>query len=304
MIGPPPSVDVVIPTYNGWSLTASCLAHLSDQTVSHRVIVVDNGSTDGTPASVARDYPEVVLRVLGANRGFAAACNAGVAAGAGEIVVLLNNDVDAAPTFLEYAIAPFARHPQAGSVAPLLVRPGGAVIDSVGPTADATLAGFPRLQGLPMTVAHTSNPRLLGPSGGAGAYRRSAWDDVGGMDDRIFMYHEDLDLALRLRARGWEAVTAPLAVAEHHGSASIGRRSALQRERAGFGRGYVLGRYGVLRRRSALRALATETLVAAADAALARDAAALRGRISGWLAAAAPRACRFRTTPLIPPLAA
>ena len=78
----------------------------------------------------------------------------------------------------------------------------------------------------------------LGPAGAAAAYRRTAWEQVGGMDERIFAYMEDFDLALRLRAAGWRTVAAPDARGVHLGSASHGHRSASQRSHGGFGRGY------------------------------------------------------------------
>ncbi|MGA9284412.1 MAG: glycosyltransferase family 2 protein, partial [Solirubrobacteraceae bacterium] len=124
-----------------------------------------------------------------------------------------------------------------------------------------------------------------GPAGGAAAYRRTAWEQVGGLDEAIFAYSEDLDLALRLRAAGWGAAVVPEAVGMHLGSATHGHRSAWQRRHAGFARGYLLRRYGVLRGRHAPRALATEAGVALGDALVSRDLAALTGRIAGWRSA-------------------
>src|ERR1700733_4619452 len=94
------SVDVVIVTYNRYDLTDSCLRHLRAQTFAHHVIVVDNNSTDGTPARVRAEWPDVQLKCLDRNYGFAVGCNRGVAAGSGEIVVLLNNDVHCRADFL------------------------------------------------------------------------------------------------------------------------------------------------------------------------------------------------------------
>ena len=119
----------------------------------------------------------------------------------------------------------------------------------------------------------------------AGAYRREAWDQVGGLDEGVLGYGEDLDLALRLVAAGWRTAAAPSAVAVHLGSASFGRRSAWQRYHGGFSRGYFLRRYGILRTRWSLRTLLTEALVVAGDAVLSRDVSAARGRIAGWRSA-------------------
>src|SRR5438270_781687 len=81
---------------------------------------------------------------------------------------------------------------------------------------------------------------LAGPAGTAAAYRRRALEQVGGLDESIFAYMEDFDLALRLRSGGWEAVLASDAVGVHLGSATHGHRSAWQRRHGGFGRGYML----------------------------------------------------------------
>lgn len=295
---PPPqtarSVDVLVPVHNNWKLTKSGLEHLRGQTLSHTVIVADNGSTDGTTDLVRREFPEVLVTELGSNLGFPAACNRGVRAGSGEIVVLLNNDVECPPEFLERLVAPFADDERLGSVAALLLNPGGATIESFGLTVDPTLAGFPRFRGLPVGEADRMHPALIGPSGAAGAYRRRAWDEVGGLDEGVFFYGEDVDLALRLREAGWATHGAADAVAIHYGSASASHRSKWQRYQGGFARGYFLRRHGVLRGTTALRALVTEAVVVAGDSLVfSRDLAALRGRIAGWRAARGlPRSLR------------
>jgi N-acetylglucosaminyl-diphospho-decaprenol L-rhamnosyltransferase len=281
----PPAVDVVIVAYERYELTESCLRHLAAQALAHRTIVIDNGSTDGTAARLERDWPHVLVDRLPENRGFAEACNHGVAAGESEIVVLLNNDVDVRPDFLDRLVAPFADDPRLGSVAALMVQPGERLIDSAGLSADAVLGGFPRLQGLDVSDARRERPLLAGPAGTAAAYRRSAWEQVSGLDESIFAYMEDFDLALRLRAGGWRSVLAADAVGVHLGSATHGHRSARQRRNGGFGRGYMLRRYGLLRGREAPRAIATEAVVVLGDLAISRDLEALRGRLEGWRAA-------------------
>jgi GT2 family glycosyltransferase len=287
------SIDVVIVAYNRYELTESCLRHLGEQTIDHRLIVVDNGSTDDTRARVRAEWPEAQLEHFDENRGFAEACNRGVAAGSGEIVTLLNNDVDCRPDFLERLTAPLAADDSVGSVAALMLQPGEQLIDSAGLAADVTLGGFPRLQGLDARAAHSDQPVLAGPAGTAAAYRRSAWEQIGGLDEAIFAYMEDFDLALRLRSAGWKAVVATDAVGVHLGSATHGHRSAWQRRHGGFGRGYMLGRYGLLRGPGALRTLATEAVVVLGDLAISRDLAALRGRVAGWrVGRRAPRLSR------------
>jgi len=183
-------------------------------------------------------------------------------------------------------VGPFRDDERLGSVAALLLKPGEERIESFGLAVDPTLAGYPRLRGLPAGQVRAKHPVLVGPSGAAGAYRREAWEAVGGLDEGVFSYGEDVDLALRLRAAGWSAGAASHAVAIHVGSASAVTRSAWQRYQGGFSRGYFLRRYGVLRRQTALRALATETIAVMGDALIfSHDLAALRGRVAGWRAA-------------------
>ncbi|HTU77301.1 MAG TPA: glycosyltransferase family 2 protein [Solirubrobacteraceae bacterium] len=287
----PSSIDVVIVAYNRYDLTGSCLRHLQAQTVEHHVIVVDNGSTDDTRVRLREEWPALQVEAFDENRGFPEACNRGVAAGRGEIVVLLNNDVDCRPDFLERLVAPLG-DPTVGSVVPLLLQPGEKGIDSVGLAADSILAGFPRLRGMSPASAHEDTPVLAGAAGTAAAYRRAAWEEVGGLDETIFCYMEDFDLALRLRMAGWRAVVEVEAIGVHLGSATHGHRTAWQRRHAGFGRGYMLRRYGLLHGRTALRALATEAIVVVGDLLISRDTAALRGRLAGWRAG--------RTRPRLP----
>lgn len=265
------------------------MEHLRRQTLAHRVYLCDNGCDEGTAERVRAQYPEVTVVRMARNMPYAVAFNAVVAAGDGEIVVMMNNDVDARPDFLERLTAPFAARPRLGSVASLLLRPGERQVDSLGLAADSTLAGFPRYKSRPPEEALADGGgelALAGPDGAAAAFRRVAWEQVGGMDEDIVGTMDDFDFFLRLRGAGWETTAARDAVAVHIGSATFGHRSARYRRRAGFGRAYLLRRYGVLRSRSALRALATEALVVGADAALSRDFAALAGRLSGWGAAA------------------
>ncbi len=307
-------LDVAIVAYRGWDLTDSCLGHLRRQSIPHSVVVCDNGCDQGTAARLAAEYPEVRVLRMTRNMPYAVACNAAVAAGGAEVVVMMNNDVDAPPDFLERLRAPFAGRPRLGSVGSLLLRPGGREVDSAGLVADSTLAGFPRFHGLPPSaalgeleagggrpprsalgrepggVAHaeqvTARPALTGPSGTAAAFRRAAWEQVGGLDESIHAYLEDLDLALRLRAVEWETALALDAVAVHVGSATFGHRSAEQRRKIAHARAYLLRRYGVLHSRAAVRALATEAIVVVGDAIFAHDLQALAGRLEGWRAAA------------------
>jgi N-acetylglucosaminyl-diphospho-decaprenol L-rhamnosyltransferase len=279
------TIDVVVVAHDRWDLTESCLRHLSEQTVAHRVFLVDNASSDGTADRAAGAFPGVEVIQLDQLKPFAVACNRGVGAGSGDVVVMLNNDVDCRSDFLEKVGMPLRQVPGVGLTSCLLLRPGGETVDSVAVTVDRTLASFQRFHGAPVAVAGGPGPAAAVPSGAAAAIRREAWEAAGGLDEAIFAYGEDLDLFLRIRTVGWGHAVVPEAVATHVGSASFGHRSAWQRRNAGFGRGYILRRYGVLRSRAAPRALITELIVVVGDALISRDLAAAAGRLAGWRAA-------------------
>jgi GT2 family glycosyltransferase len=134
---------------------------------------------------------------------------------------------------------------------------------------------------------------LAGAECCAGAFRRAAWEQIGGFDETLAQYGLVVDLALRLRSAGWETDQAADAVGVHINSATLGFRSTRQRRLAGFGRAYLLRRYRVLHRPVAPRTLATEALVAAADALLCRDLERLRGLVDGWRAARTQPALRW-----------
>lgn len=287
----PASVDVIVPVHGGWPLVSSCLEHLARQTLPVQVIVVDDRSPDDTADRVERAFPDVRLVRQESNRGFGSACNAGIAAGDSEVVVILNSDVDAGPALVGALAEAILSDASVGSAAPLLLRPDGSV-DSFGITADPTLAGFVRWVGVRPEQADGDSPVLLGPYGAAAAYRRAALEQVGGFDEAIFMYGEELDLALRLRSAGWECKGVPAANGVHVGGGTVGRAGARQRFLGGFGRGYLLRAYRVLRSRWGLRALAAEGIASFAALVRHRDFAGIRGRVAGWRAArgAAPRA--------------
>jgi N-acetylglucosaminyl-diphospho-decaprenol L-rhamnosyltransferase len=285
------AIDVVIPTWNGRDLLQRCLESLSVQTVEHRVIVADNGSTDETVALVRDRFPTVDLVELERNYGFAGGVNRGVERGQAPVVVLVNNDVECDPPFLDRMMAPILADERVGMVAGLLLRPGRGVIDNYGLECDATLAAYPRFAGAPYPDTRLHDEHLLGPSGGAAAYRREALQAAGGLDERIFAYMEDVDLALRLRNIGWIAAGAPDATGIHLGSATIGHRSRTQVEVFGASRAYMLRKYGVLERglTTAAWALTVEMGVTVVETVAGRDLAAARGRLAGWKAAVGQR---------------
>jgi N-acetylglucosaminyl-diphospho-decaprenol L-rhamnosyltransferase len=269
-------IDVVIPSWNKSELLADCLEHLARQTVAHRVIVADNGSDDGTADMVRARFPSTMLIELEANLGFGRAVNRAVAAGSAEAIVVLNNDVNVESSFLAEILTPL-EDASVGMVSAVLVDPRTGLIDAAGVEIDASLAGYAYMGGLTPEELQQPHPGLLGPCGGGAAYRRKAFEDVGGFDERIFVYSEDLEIALRIRAGGWQCALAPRARGLHLGSATLGVRTVEQVRHAARSRGYVLGRYRV-----SPPWLLTELGVATADALVLRSTVPLRARLAGW----------------------
>jgi N-acetylglucosaminyl-diphospho-decaprenol L-rhamnosyltransferase len=279
------TADVVVVTWNSGERVLRCLERLAAQDAPHSTWVLDNASRDDTVGHIRSRFPDVTVIELDSNQGFGAAVNRGVARGAGEAIVLLNDDVELEPGALAALLEPLA-DPAVGMVAGLTTIPNSGLVDGFGIELDVTLAAYNRLRRREPTAAPGL---LLGPSGGLAAYRREAFEQAGGFDERFFAYGEDVDLALRLRGSGWRAAASGEARGVHVGGASVGVDSPRQRWLAGFARAYLLRRYGVLRTRHAPRALATEALVVAAGLARGRTFAHVRGRVAGWRAASGDR---------------
>jgi GT2 family glycosyltransferase len=232
-----PTLTVVIPTYNGRHLLATCLASLErcwPEHLSLEVVVADDGSTDGTGAWLARAWPWVRLVRLERNAGFCAAANAGIAVARGRFLQLLNNDTEVTPGWAGAGLAPFVDS-RVGSVAPLvLLRRDPSRVDSAG---DAyAFFGWPYKRGHGEPAARWAD-RPAGPVFGAGGsaafYRTDALRAVGGFDPSLGSYYEDVDLAFRLRWAGYTCVHAPRSRILHDISASYDHaRPELQRRMA------------------------------------------------------------------------
>jgi len=221
------SVSAVIVTWNGARLLQSCLGALRAQTLRpDEVVVVDNNSTDGT-LDILRRESGIHLIGNAANLGFAAANNQGFRASSGELIMLLNYDVELAPDYVERCAGHFERA-DVGSVTGKLLRPGGLVVDSTGHNAYGL--GWVENRGeLGPDSGFDKAEEVFGVCAAAAIYRRAALESaiVDGelMDESYFAYIEDVDLDWRLRWMGWRAWYEPAALAIHHRSATGARFS-------------------------------------------------------------------------------
>ncbi|MGO9955358.1 MAG: glycosyltransferase family 2 protein [Solirubrobacteraceae bacterium] len=218
----PPSV--VIPNWNGLRWLDGCLEAVARQKLAPgEVIVVDNGSTDGSVAHLRAAHPEVRVIALGANTGFAHAANVGLRAAAGELVALVNTDVVLAADWLGRMARALRGDPQSASAAckmlslqsPSIVYDAGDVLRRDGVCEQRGRFGA--------DDGRWDEPgEVFGACAGAALYRRAAVLAVDGFHERYFAYLEDVDLALRLRLAGWSCRYEP-AVALHAGEGSSHR---------------------------------------------------------------------------------
>jgi GT2 family glycosyltransferase len=224
-------LSVVTVNWNSRDDLAACLASLERQT--HReleVIVVDNGSTDGSLEMLAERFPDVTVMAQGENLGFAEACNRGIAKSHGAWVALLNNDAIAEPAWAEELVRAAETAPDTcGMLQSLMLffdRP--TVINSAGVELTASGGGRDRLGGRPRAEGESSPEEIFCPCGGAAAYRRTMLDELRGphgyFDAAHFMYYEDLDLGWRAQLAGYTALYVPTSVVLHRHQASTKRR--------------------------------------------------------------------------------
>jgi GT2 family glycosyltransferase len=271
---------VYIPTLNGGESLSRCLASLERQTTLPNVVVADNGDGDGCASLLRERFPAVIRIGFGRNLGFGNALNRAIREAGEGPIVLLNDDAVAEPELIEKLLEGSTRAELVAAV--LLSERDPTRIDSAGVLVDQTLMAFDYLSGERVgALDGAADP--TGPTGGAALYDRDAFKAVGGFDERIFLYYEDVDLALRMRAEGARCVLAPRARAIHGYSMTLGARSARKYARTGWSRGYLLRRYGVTASASAaVQALGREAAICAGQLLRDHTLAGARGRIEGW----------------------
>jgi GT2 family glycosyltransferase len=220
--------SVVIPNWNGRHLLAACLDSLKAQTlIGFELIVVDNGSTDGSAEWLASERPEVRVIRLPENLGFSGGCNVGIRAARGELVALLNNDTEVDPRWLEALCQAMDRDPRIGAAdSKVYFYDERNVIWSAG--CDYSIAGSVTHRGYLEADdrgQYTQETDVFVAVACGIVYRRSALDKVGLFDEDFFSGYEDVDLSFRLHAAGYRVVNVPESIVYHRVSATARKDS-------------------------------------------------------------------------------
>ncbi len=230
-----PALDVVVISYRTRELLRACLRSLGRREAANQhVVVVDNASGDGSAELVAAEFPSVELVAAPRNLGFAAAANAGIARGGAPYVLVLNPDTEVPPETLDALLALMEHRPDVGICGCKLVRPDGRLDHAARRSFPTILGALGHFTGLgrarraPRPLAQYRAPDVeAGPvdavNGAFMLIRRAAVEEVGGFDERYWMYMEDLDLCFRFAQAGWVTWYEPSVTALHVKAAASGR---------------------------------------------------------------------------------
>jgi N-acetylglucosaminyl-diphospho-decaprenol L-rhamnosyltransferase len=237
-----PELAVVIVNHNAGAYLLRCLRSVQARSggAELEVVVVDNGSTDGSAEEAAAAFPQVRL-IRCENRGFAAGVNVGIRATSAPFVLVLNPDAEIASGTLAELVRLAEERPRAGAIGPMIRNPDGTVYPSgrlVPGLVTAVGHAFlgPVWPGNPFTRRYhladwdrTTERRVDWISGAAFLLRRTALEEVGPLDERFFLYAEEVDLFKRLREAGWEIVFTPTLEVVHEQGVSTGRSRRMHR---------------------------------------------------------------------------
>jgi len=206
------TVSIIVVSFNAHADLARCLEslHAAPPAASHEIIVVDNASTDGS-VDVVRRWPDVRLVALTMNAGFAHANNVGLAMARGTDVLLLNSDTIVPSGAIDRLLAELDRHPDVAVVGPRLVDGNGRAELSfgrmIGPFNEARQKRLARSGAVDLMTSRRRYPDWV--SGACLLVRRADAEAVGGLDERFFMYTEDVDFCAAIRARGRRILFTP-----------------------------------------------------------------------------------------------
>jgi hypothetical protein len=218
-------VTVIVPNLNGRDMLELILRSLDSQTFhDFEIVVVDNGSDDDSLEYLRRERPDVGVVALDRNYGFSVAANRGIERARGELVALVNNDMELDARFLEELVAALDAHPSAASAAAkMLGFHDRTLIDGAGDVMSWSGAALRRGHGERDRDLYDAPISIFGACGGAVMYRRDALETVGLLDEDLFGYLEDVDWSFRAQLRGYSCRYVPGARAYHVGGVTYGR---------------------------------------------------------------------------------
>jgi len=222
-------ISVVIPTWNGLQLLNKCLQSLREQSFKEfEIIVVDNGSTDGTVDWLKKNAPDVETVALERNFGFSGAVNAGIRTSEREFVVLLNNDTVVTPDWLKAFVDASEKYQNTSIfTSKVIVNSPPYLIDTAGD--GFTIAGFGYKIGWmsPETSFYSRSRHVFGASGCSSMYRRKIFDEIGYFDEDFFAFAEDLDFSFRALIAGHKIIYVPDSRVFHSVRATARKKTAL-----------------------------------------------------------------------------
>jgi N-acetylglucosaminyl-diphospho-decaprenol L-rhamnosyltransferase len=237
-------VQAVVLTWNGVHLLPDCLRSLQAQTVPVQIVVVDNGSSDGTAELLKRDFPQVKHLQLAENLGYGRANNeamrAALVAGA-EFIALINNDVELEPDWFGRLLEAARQKSAYGLFCGTLLFRGQETVNSTGLVIDYFGRASDRDFRVRLDELQSVDGPVTGVSGGAALLRSTMLQAVGLFDPEYFAYYEDVDLSLRAAALGFGSWYVRNAVAHHRFGATFGPGSPQQRYLLGRGHLRTLG---------------------------------------------------------------
>ncbi len=212
-------VSVIIPNLNGRDFLEKCLGSFAGVSFDEtEIIVVDNASTDDSVAWIKQYHPNVRIVENRENLGFAPAVNIGIRASEAEYVLLLNNDTEILPGFIEALVGAMDEDRKIfGASAMMLKYDDRTLIDDAGDLYTVFGLAFQRGNGK-ASAKYAKKTYVTAPCGGACIYRRSVLNEIGLLDDEFFAYREDLDLGIRAKLAGYKNVYVPEARVIHYGS--------------------------------------------------------------------------------------
>lgn len=217
-------VSVVVPNYNGIAFVEACLRTLTQDAPGAEVVLVDNGSVDGSLELVKERFPEVKVIALEKNYGFCRAANEGMRRVTSPYVILLNNDTEVLPGFTDALVSALQLEPRAFSAGAKMIQlHNPEKIDDAGNFYCAFGWAFARGKDKSVEYYEKSDEIFAG-CGGAVIYRKSILERIGYFDEAHFAYLEDIDLGWRARIAGFKNIYVPRAKVLHVGSGTSGSR--------------------------------------------------------------------------------